>query len=155
MILRKAWYPLFLSLFLAVSCSDSGGKGNTHEETLNGFSSAETYDEKTSWLTSGTRRLIDRFAEKDVVTMKSRDRLLPPLVKGSDWKVLSIEEGKDRAILKLQLTDHPVENMIGYSFIVTLNREDGKWRIDMEEELEKRLKSRKELPDLESYLKNR
>jgi hypothetical protein len=155
-MMGKARLPVLLvSLLLAVSCSDSGGKGETPGETLEGFSQAETYQEKAAWLTSGTRKLIDRFVDREIVTGKSRDRLLPPLVKGSDWKVLSREEGEDRAILQLQLTDHPVENMAGYSFSVTLKKEDEGWRIDMEDELERRLESRKDLPDIESYLKNR
>ncbi len=54
------------------------------------------------------------------------------------WDVVKVEKADNKAIVTLQCRKHTKQNAIGLEIVHTLVKEDGKWKIDISDELPSR-----------------
>lgn len=129
----KAAVSLCLLLFLLIfSCSRDVDPGDP-VSTLDGLTRAQTPDEKKLFFTSDTLDLLDKAESHGFVNPWY---FLSLLHEDAEWVERDRSVEGDTAWISVVITSHPVENLAGAGMILRLEKENGKWRIDLTNELE-------------------
>ncbi len=135
---------------LAVSsCSKGGGAPSDVFNRMKGFSGTNIED-AAGFYTKGTMEALREI-----------QKLLPPdQMKKSDnkfadarWEVVEEKVTGDTATVKLRFTEHPVDNVKGTEAEFRLKKEDGAWKVDMEQETRMALQAMKGIGNMSEMLK--
>ncbi|MCX8123208.1 MAG: hypothetical protein N3F66_03480 [Spirochaetes bacterium] len=83
---------------------------------------------------------LDSTSRNQVENMKKKHGAVYPFVwvhhdADSKWDVVKIEKTKDNATVTLQCVKHNKQNAIGMEVVHKLVKENGKWKIDLREQL--------------------
>jgi hypothetical protein len=116
----------------ALSCKKESAPGSI-DALIEGLAGAGGTDE--------ARRLYTRDTLDAIGSGGRTAALLPAFPQGSRCEVLSRSVDGDRAEVTVRFAEHPVQNMVGFTMRLRLAREDGGWKIDLREEIEKSLPS--------------
>jgi hypothetical protein len=124
-----------LLLFFTGCSKNLEPEGATPRALLDSLSMAETFDEALLCYSSETRKAV-----RDVLSLKdaSKSELLPLLafLKGAlDWEIRGEKITGERAKLEALILDHVIDNMAGFAMPCEMLKENGKWRLDMKENI--------------------
>lgn len=128
--------------FLASGCKRGAAPG-TIESVFEGLSRAKGFAEASKFYTGGTIREIERAASKDGVEPSRLGGMLLPFRAGARWKEVSRKDSGDSAVVTVTFVEHPVQNLVGFSFTCRMVKGDGEWKIDLEKEVSDALESRR------------
>ena len=129
--LKAAVVPLCL-LLLVVSCSKDIDPGDP-ASAVDGLARAQSPEEKKVFFTSDTQNLLHKAESHDFVNPWY---FLSLLHEDAEWLERERSVEGDTAGISIVITSHPVENLTGAGMDFKLKKEDGKWKIDLTDELE-------------------
>lgn len=144
-----------LSLVLAcgialafASCKKDGSPSGVFER-MKGFK-GNNIEDASAFYTKGTMEAI-----------REMQKLIPPdQQKKSDnkfadatWQVVEEKVTGDTATVKLKFTEHAMAQMKGTEAVFRLKREDGAWKLDMEQEMRMALQAMKQMGNMSEMLK--
>jgi len=125
---------LVFALALTASCKrDSGSVGIS--TLFHDLAGARNYQEMKGFYSHDTVGILDGAIGDGSLTETQCRYILPRFDVDTEWDEVDTKVSGDRATVTLRFIRHPVENMLGYSQIFKLVRENGKWKIDIEDEL--------------------
>jgi hypothetical protein len=101
-------------------------------DILESYTSSSSLEERLTFLDSRSRGSLQRALSARIVSKKQLASLLPPLVPGTSWQVISDDKGSDPRIITVQITKHPVMNQSGLMIPLTFVSENGRWKINVE-----------------------
>jgi hypothetical protein len=113
--------------------------GNGFDSILEKLGDARTFDEAGHFYTAGTVKVIETAVREGRIRAEDRLRMLPRFDSRTRWEELSWKKDGRRGTIRIRYTRHPVENMIGCELDFKLAREDGSWKIDLEDEMRQAL----------------
>jgi hypothetical protein len=116
----------------AAGCSRGGGAAS-FDGVFEKLRKAKGFDEAKLHYTAGTIDAIDRAVSEGAISKEGRLRVLPVFNAKTSWEELSRTVDGDRGMIRIRYTDHPVENMIGEQMSFRMVRENGSWKIDLED----------------------
>lgn len=132
------WFMAAICIAMALvggACKHEAAPGSI-DGLFQGLAAAKDFAEASNYYTDGTIAALQRAAGKGGFTVEQMGRILPSFT-GSQWELLERKEAGDRATVTVRFTGHPVQNLIGFSASFTLVKEDGAWKIDLEDDVEK------------------
>jgi hypothetical protein len=135
----KSFFVYFIVLVMAiffVSCS-----GNPSDVLLDirKQQNSGNYDNLNAYFTSGTIKAMedmDKLSRQNKTGKAKQDKRF---MEGTDWDVVEEKVNGNDADVTIKYTDHPIENMRGLELMFKLQKEDGKWKLDMEKDIRKGL----------------
>ena len=101
--------------------------------------SSGNYDNLNVYYTRGTIKAIedmDKLSKQNKTGKAKEDKRF---MEGTDWNVVAEKVNGNDADVTIKYTDHPIENMRGLELMFKLQKEDGKWKLDMEKDIRKGL----------------
>ncbi len=83
---------------------------------------------------------LNRTSQRCIENLKKRYGSVYPFIwihhdKDAEWDVVKVEKTDGKATVTLQCVKHKKQNAIGLEVTHTLVKEDGKWKIDISNEL--------------------
>ena len=146
---------LFL-LIINLSCSKEFATDKP-ENVLKKLSQTDKAVEKNKYYSKDTLKVINNALSKGLLTESDKKYLLHDLDSKIEWELLksnvTSEVSERKAQVVIKYTNHPVENMIGFNMLYNFIIENGKWKIDLKNELENALALVKK-SDHAKYLNN-
>ncbi len=100
----------------------------------------EKFSEASEHFTRGTRRALDRLEDSHPGAREAGYGFSMLFMSGATWTVTDSTGNKDRAVIKVKYTAHPVENLRGNETEFIMIREGNAWKWDMESQVEEALK---------------
>lgn len=131
----KTWYtiPVIILLPVMMVMSNACGRHGSGKplDTVEAFTSAGTLSEKLSFVDDKSRESLERAVSKGAVTTPQGLALLPPLVRGTTWEVMSNQGSEIKRTVAVRITGHPVLNQVGLVVPLKLIHERDGWKIDV------------------------
>jgi len=127
---------LIMLIILVITCSkNSEPDGVSPYSLLNSLAKAETFDQALLCYSNNTRKAV-----KEILPLKniSKSEILPILAflkNAIKWEIRAEKITAEQAELEILISDHIIDNMTGFVMPCRMLRENGKWRIDMEENI--------------------
>jgi len=141
-VIRIVAVTALASLVAGAGCSRGGGAAS-FDGVFEKLREAKTFDEARLHYTAGTVDAIDRAVSEGAVTKEGRLRILPVFSAKTEWEEVSRKVEGDRGTIRIRYTDHPVENMIGMEAEYNMARENGSWKINLEDGIRAALGNRR------------
>ncbi len=107
------------------------------------LSRTKSYDQMRQYYTSDTIAAIEDAVSHGIVSEKEKLTVLPKFNEKMKWEEVSKKANSSRGIIRIRYTDHPVQNMVGFTMDFKLHKEKGSWRIDLADEIRAAMQSRK------------
>ncbi|MFC1670321.1 hypothetical protein ACFL20_07995 [Spirochaetota bacterium] len=123
-------------LLIIFSCTKKGPADDI-SRVFHGLSNSNSSGEILKHYSSGTVSAIGKAVNLRIITGNRKLSILPQFNNNTRWRILEKAIDGDRAELWLKYIEHPVENMIGFEMKFKMVREDGMWKIDMEDEIQR------------------
>ena len=135
---------IMLACLMAVlpSCSnkqESAGFDRIFER----LSRAKSYNEIRQCYTSGTIAAIEDAVSQGALSEKDKLSILPRFNNTTKWEEIQKKADGSRGMVRIRYSDHPSQNMIGFTMDFRMKREDGSWRIDLEDEMRAAVQGRR------------
>jgi len=126
---------IVLIILLAACSKDSEPDGSSPYSLLNSLAKAETFDQALLCYSNNTRKAV-----KDTLSFEniSESEFLPILnfLRGAlKWEIRAEKITDRQAELEILISDHIIDNMTGFVMPCRMLQENGKWRLDMEENI--------------------
>lgn len=132
----RVFFAVFISVLLAVSCAK---KKEPENESITGLlkslADAENYEQASACYSSGTMQIVSEIVSSNRASKTELEPLLAFLRGALSWNIVSETITGDEAELYIVISDHIVDNMIGWSLLCRMKLEQGKWYINMEREM--------------------
>ena len=132
------WFIAAICIAMALagwSCKREAAPGSM-DELFQGLAAARDFTQSREFYTGGTIAALERAAGERGLTLEHMGRVLPSFT-GAQWELLDRKEAGDHATVTVRFTDHPVQNLIGFSARFSLVKEEGRWKIDLKDDVEK------------------
>ena len=138
-------------LVLFISCSKKPGDvlDKMHELSIKGSN-----DDLKGYYTRGTVTALEELEKLTPKDQGEKKNVSKQFAKGSSWKIIEESIDGDNAEVIIRYTEHPVENMKGLDITFKMRKEDGEWKIDMENDIRKGITLIKKMGGKKNYLKN-
>jgi len=133
--------PLFFIITL-ISCAKSTESKN-FTDVFNKLSNAGSYNDIKKCYSVDTVKLIDSAEADGLISNDEKFFILPVFSPDIKWKEISKIQNEDKLEIRIRYIEHPVENMIGFEMDFKLVKENGRWKIDMAEDIKKAFEFRK------------
>ncbi len=135
---------LLLACIIAAAACSRGKVSTSFGGVFEKLKKAHGFSEAKQCYTGGTIDAIDGAVSDGVIGEKDRLRVLPLFNEKTTWDELSRKTDGSRGSIRIRYTGHPVENMIGSEMDFRLKKEDGSWKIDLEDEIHQALRGREQ-----------
>jgi len=135
---------------VALSCGGGGGPSDVLKAMQKVYSS-ENFDDANKYYTKATVELINEMNKLNPKSSREQSLADKKFVSGAKWDVVEEKIDGDTARVKVRYTEHPVENMKGFEYTYKMKKEDGSWKIDMEDELKTALSMMKNMGALAGF----
>jgi hypothetical protein len=107
------------------------------------LSRAKSYKEIRQCYTSGTIAAVEDAVAQGVLSEKDKLSLLPRFNDKMKWEEIQKRVEGSRGMVRIRYSDHPSQNMIGFTMDFRMKRENDSWRIDLEDEMRAALQGRR------------
>jgi|GEM_PF-6230438 len=133
----KAVIILFsFCLALSWSCSREKTYGDASPlSVLQRMQSAKNMKDILSCYTDGTVTVIRKTMDQRNMSEQAVSARMALVGPDTAWECLREDVKNDTARCEIIITGHPVDNVVGSAITLTMRRVDGKWHIDMEDEM--------------------
>ncbi|MCL1911046.1 MAG: hypothetical protein FWG13_02440 [Leptospirales bacterium] len=126
---------IILIISLAACSKNSEPDGTSPSSLLDSLAKAETFDQALLCYSSSTQKAV-----KEILILKNinKSEFFPILafLKGAlKWEIRAEKITGSQAELEALILDHTIDNMAGFVMQCRMLQENGKWRIDMEENI--------------------
>ncbi len=135
---------------VALACGGDGGPGAVLKMMQKVYSS-DNFDDAYKYYTKATVELLNEMNRINPKSSKEQSLADKRFVSGAKWDVVEEKIDGDTAHVKVRYTAHPVENMKGFEYTYRMKKEDGSWKIDMEDELKAALSMMKNMGALAGF----
>ena len=123
---------LMLAVY-AASCSHE--PKNAVIEDIRGIAKTKKYADIAGFYTSGTQRAArdyeKLFPKSEILRGMDRKIFVPK----AKWRVIKMKRDGKTALLEIEITSHPAQNLQGLVMIIPVKIEDSRWKIDREDEI--------------------
>jgi len=117
---------------LVVSCSKGGGRPSDVFNRVQNIK-GDNIEAMEPFYTRGTMEVLREFMKIMPEDMKKKGD--NKFAQGAKWDVIDEKVEGDKATVRVRFTDHPVEQVKRTEVAFRMKREDGAWKIDMEQEM--------------------
>jgi hypothetical protein len=131
-----------------VACS-KGGRPSDVFNRMKGFTGTNIED-ASAFYTKGT---MEAIREMQKLMPAAQQKKSDNKFTDARWDVVEEKITGDTATVKLKFTDHAVANMKGTEAVFRLKKEDGVWKLDMEQEMRIGLQAMKGMGNMAEMLK--
>jgi len=136
--------PLITLLILLTACSkNSEPDGLSPYSLLNSLANAETFDQALPCYSANTRKAVKEALALEGISKPEFLPILAFLKGATKWEIRAEKITAGRAELEVLISEHIVDNMTGFVMPCRMLKENGKWRLDMEENIRSLKKSGK------------
>ena len=138
--MKKVLPVLVLSAFVFSCSKDQPLPKNAFLDNAYGLASAKDGDDLSRFYTKETISAAKSYADKNKGTgiLSGLDKKL--FVKGSRLDIVNETNDGSRASVRIRISAHPSPNMIGFETNIKLKNENGLWKIDRAEEINRMMK---------------
>ena len=128
---RMVYAVLVISACLvAVSCSKGGGRPSDVFTRVQGIT-GDSLEAMAPFYTRGSMEALRELMTLVPDDMKKKDNTFG---QGAKWEVVEEKVEGDTATVRLRFTEHPSAQVKGTEMPFRVKREDGAWKIDIEQE---------------------
>jgi hypothetical protein len=120
--------------FISCSRNPSDVLQDIRKQQING-----NYDNLNAYYTKGTIKAMEEFEKLSLKNKTGKSKEDKRFMDGTDWDIVAEKINGSDADVVIKYTDHPIENMRGLELMFKLQKEDGKWKLDMENDIRKSL----------------
>ncbi|HSV96312.1 MAG TPA: DUF4878 domain-containing protein [Spirochaetota bacterium] len=143
---------IFLAIAtLGVALACGGGRPSDVLKAMQKVYSSDKFDDANKYYTKGTVELLNELNKLNPKSTKEESLADKKFVSGAKWKVIEEKTDGESARVKVRYVEHPVENMKGYEHTYKMKKEDGVWKIDMEDDLKGALSLMKNMGALSGF----
>ena len=132
---------LCLITFTLFQCAKPPAEPLEALNVIKGLYEEEKFTEAEEHFTRGTRRALERLEDISPGARDAGYGFSMLFMKGVVWTVTEGPVEKNRAVIRVKYTDHPVENLRGNETEFLMLREGNTWKWDMESQVEEAIKS--------------
>ena len=124
-----------LIILLAACSKNSEPDGASPYSLLNSLAKAETFDQALLCYSNDTRKTVKETLKLQHISKSEFLPILAFLQGALKWKIRAEKITGSQAELEVLISDHTIDNMTGFAMPCRMLQENGKWRIDMEENI--------------------
>ena len=153
--MKKFYVACIIGLCALALISCGAGKPSDVIKDMQSAVKSENIEDVYKYYTKGTADAIKEMHKLFPDAAKEKDS---KFAEGAKWEVIEEKIDGDIATVKIKYTEHPVENMKGFEFPFRMKKEEGKWKIDMEKEMQQALamiKAMQRIPGVMDQMKKR
>ncbi|MBN2040105.1 MAG: DUF4878 domain-containing protein [Spirochaetes bacterium] len=133
--MRSVFSGIILVFFSIIVISCSNSPGDVLKDMKNSGND-DPVKKNSNYYTIGTLKAFEKLEKLSIGGSDKSDYMDKKFTKGMDWTIIEENIEGNNAVVKVKYTAHPIENMKGLELTFRLVKESGKWKIDMQRELE-------------------
>lgn len=131
-----------------VACSKGGAPSDVFNR-MKGFT-GNNIEDASAFYTKGTMEAIREMQKLMPAAQQNKSN---NKFADARWDVVEEKITGDTATVKLRFTEHAMANMKGTEAVFKLKKEDGTWKVDMEQEMRMALQAMKGMGNMAEMLK--
>lgn len=132
----KRCFVVIAAFVVAAGLTACGGSRPSDVlEKMQSVYSSDRFEDAAQYYTKGTVEAMNELNKIAPKSGKEEGLADRKFMKDAKWTVVDEKIIGDTAEVKVKYTEHPVENMKGFEYAFRMKKEDGRWKIDMEQEM--------------------
>lgn len=139
-------FILPVMMICILSCSKPPSAPLQALDAIKGLFAAQKYDEAAEHFTGGTRSAAEDLERISPGARQAGYGVAVLFAGGSEWEVIGSDVKGSEAVIRVRYSRHPVENFKGNEMAFRLRNEGGRWKWDMEREIEESVKALRGVP---------
>ncbi|MDY6935287.1 MAG: hypothetical protein SVZ03_13820 [Spirochaetota bacterium] len=142
-----------ISLLAVLSLSSCSKNPSDTLGDVQNLYKVDKHEEVKDYYTEGSIKAMEELKKLVPDSQKGGVEIDKKFVSGAIWEVIEEKIDGDMAEIKIKYTDHPEENMKGLEITYNMKKENGRWKIDMEKELNESIKMIKGMNEKMNFFK--
>lgn len=140
-------------LVLLFSCTKTVQKGD-FKWIIDRLCRARNFKVAAEYYSKDTVHAVNRAVDRGLIKGKSKLSILPLFSPSTKLEIIQSKTSGRETLVRVKYIEHPAENSIGSEFNLKFIMEDGKWKIDMAEDINEVIR-RYEKNNGKNYLRRR